>query len=263
MTDYQIMNPQASIPVVANVPHSSDFIPAEYLGDFSLDAEAMAREHAAIVDWFSDELFAPIWEFGGCGLISGFSRLLVDTERFADDAQEVMAARGIGVLYERTTQLELLRMKPAPERREELLRRYYEPYHAQLNSLVADTVARFGRCILLDCHSFPEHSLPYELGQGGQRPDICLGTDPLHSPESLLNGLEEVTARFGWSCARNAPFAGMVVPLQWYGDPRVTGAMLEVNRKLYMDEARTLPTQGVAQVREWVSALMQSLHPQG
>ena len=255
MQPFIIRNPEPAIPVLLNLPHASAWIPEEYLGDFALDKAGLAQEHAAIVDWFTDELFAPIMEAGGCGLISRFSRLLVDTERFADDSQEVMARRGIGVLYERTTRLELLRLKPSPARRAELLRRFYEPYHAAMTELVSQIVERFGRCILLDCHSFPEHSLPYELNPAAPRPDICVGTDPSHSPESMVRQLENLTARFGWSFACNTPFAGMVVPQAWYGDGRVTGVMLEVNRKLYMDEQKTTRGSEFARVVEWVRSI--------
>jgi N-formylglutamate deformylase len=257
LTCFDIHNPNPTSPVVLNIPHACDFIAPEYRSDFVLDDAALAKEQAAIVDWFTDELYSPFVEAGGCALVAQFSRLLVDPERFADDSKEVMSERGIGVLYERTTQLKLLRHKPTAERRRELLQRYYEPYHARLTALVSQTIERFGHCILFDCHSFPEHVLPYELSSLQERPDICLGTDAHHSPDALVQKLEAVTARFGWSCARNTPFAGMVVPLDFYGDSRVTGAMLEVNRKLYMDEKTTQRSAGFERVTQWVRELAQ------
>ena len=41
----------------------------------------------------------------------------------------------------------------------------------------------------------------------------------------------------GYSVAVDAPFAGALVPLSYYRkDDRVLSVMIEVNRRLYMDE---------------------------
>jgi len=78
---------------------------------------------------------------------------VVDPERFADDAQEPMAAVGQGAVYTRTSLGRQLRLED-PAARLLLLERYFEPYHAALDALVASTLARFGRCLVPDCHSF-------------------------------------------------------------------------------------------------------------
>jgi N-formylglutamate deformylase len=79
--------------------------------------------------------------------------------------------------------------------------------------------------------------LPYELDQGRDRPDICLGTDEFHTPERLT---DELVLRFsteGLSVAINRPFSGALVPMHYFrnGD-RVTSIIVEVNRRLYLDE---------------------------
>lgn len=259
MNPYRVLNSEPSIPVLANIPHAVALIPPEYGDQFVLTAAELEAEQRAIVDWFTDELYQPIVSAGGCALIAGVSRLLVDTERFADDEQEVMARRGVGVIYERTTRQARLRRPLTGDERAVLLQRFYEPYHAEMAALVQGIVNRFGRCVILDCHSFPAKALPYELTPDADRPAICLGTDPNHTPESLVTRLETITAGFGWRCARNTPFAGTIVPLQLWGDERVSSVMLEVNRGLYMDEATTTRAAGFPEVVGWVDEVIQGV----
>lgn len=69
------------------------------------------------------------------------------------------------------------------------------------------------------------------------RPEICIGTDDLHTPDHLTNTIAKAFAGFG-TVGVNEPFIGTYVPLQQYGtDQRVHSVMIEIRRDLYMDEA--------------------------
>ena len=69
------------------------------------------------------------------------------------------------------------------------------------------------------------------------RPDICIGTDDFHTPEWLEKKLFTSFERHGFSVELNRPFAGSIVPMKYYQkEPRVLSVMIELNRKLYMDE---------------------------
>jgi hypothetical protein len=65
------------------------------------------------------------------------SRLVVDVERFPRDADEPMAARGMGVVYRATSSLRPLRRALSPAEREALLCAWYHPHHARLEQAVA------------------------------------------------------------------------------------------------------------------------------
>ena len=96
---------------------------------------------------------------------------------------------------------------------------------------------QFGRALIVDCHSFPDKALPYELNQDGDRPDICLGTDAFHSPKYLVGAAEELFSQRGYSVASDYPFEGALVPEKHYRvAPQVESIMIELNRKLYMNE---------------------------
>ena len=53
-----------------------------------------------MTDHFTDELFAG--SSGTARVVYPVSRLVVDPERFVDDAQETMVSRGMGVIYTKT-----------------------------------------------------------------------------------------------------------------------------------------------------------------
>src|SRR5216683_2193612 len=111
------------------------------------------------------------------------------------------------------------------------------PHHSTLERLVSDVVARSGVCLIVDCHSFSSVALPYELDQTSERADICVGTDPFHTPSLIRDTIVEAAEEEGFSVAVDAPFAGALVPPSSYRkDHRVLSVMIEVNRRLYMDE---------------------------
>lgn len=219
--------------IILHVPHASLYIPADVKSQFLLSERDLGAEILAITDRYVDELFA----VPGTAMIkSPVSRLVVDMERFRSDEDEVMAAVGMGAVYERTSDGQKLR-DITPAVRAALLERYYDPYHREFESAVAAWLDREGRCLIIDCHSFPSRPLPYELDQDPDRPEICLGTCDFHTPERLRDYTRDWMAKH-FSVAMNRPFAGTFVPSRFYRrDERVSSIMIEVNRSLYMDEA--------------------------
>jgi N-formylglutamate amidohydrolase len=238
MNSCSVIKRQVSIPLVANVPHSSAFIPGDARDPFALSDAELEAEILRMTDWYVHELFLPVVQLGGVMVRYDVSRLVVDPERFEDDAEEVMATKGQGVIYTHDSHGNRLRTSdPSKAEREALLERFYRPYHRAAEDEVTQMLERFGRCLILDCHSFPLKPLPYEFDQDPDRPDICLGTDSFHTPDSLLEQVELSLKKHHLSTARNRPFAGTYVPLAFHQkDQRVWSIMLEVNRKLYMSE---------------------------
>jgi len=219
-----------------HVPHSSTEIPADLRSTFLLSDEQLRREILRMTDWFTDELFAlPAQE--ATTIRFPVSRLVVDPERFVDDAEEPMAARGMGVIYTKTADGQPLRALPTPEERQELLDRFYHPHHQRLVEAVQGAVERNGACLVIDCHSFPSVSLPCDLDQAPGRPDICIGTDSFHTPDWLAPLAAERFAAAGLTVAVNRPYAGALVPAEFHGrDRRVSSLMIEVSRRRYMQE---------------------------
>ena len=218
---------------VFHIPHSSTVIPAEDRERFFLSDRALRRELLRMTDRYTDDLFRG----PGQRVVMPVSRLVCDAERFRDKTREIMTGQGMWVCYTRTSDGEPLKTTDAAYEAE-ILRRYYDPHHRALTGAVDRALEQTGRCLLVDCHSFAAARLSYEVSEAQPRPQICIGTDPFHTPAALENRCRELFERLGYTVAVNTPFAGVLVPEKHYGrEPRVRAVMLEVNRSLYMDEA--------------------------
>jgi N-formylglutamate deformylase len=235
--------------VVLHIPHASRQVPAEERQAIRLEDRALERELLRMTDAYTDELF-PATAVEAARLVFPVSRLVCDVERFPSDEDEPMAQRGMGAIYTRTSQGEVLREPPHASDRQMLLDRWYRPHHSTLEGLVNDVAARSGVCLIVDCHSFPSVALPYELDQDSDRADICIGTDPFHTPALIRDAMIAAAENESYSVAVDAPFAGALVPLSSYRrDRRILSVMIEVNRRLYMDERTGSQTEGFGKVR--------------
>ena len=236
---YSVLNRYPTIPVVANVPHSSAFIPEDVREQFVISEQELHEEQRRLVDWFTDDLYAGIIRCGGCVVRHDVSRFVLDPERFEDDAEECMAKQGMGVIYTHGYSGKRIRRELSLDQREDLLNRYYRPYHAELIARTEEVLERFGRCIVIDCHSYPAAPLPYELDGTSERADVVLGTDKIHTPQSVTALVERLSLEAGYSFGIDRPFAGTYLPLPLYRDPRLFGFMFEINRATYMNEVTT------------------------
>jgi N-formylglutamate amidohydrolase len=119
---------------------------------------------------------------------------------------------------------------------------------------------KFGRCFIIDCHSFASKPLPYELNQSSKRPEICIGTDSFHTPESVISTIKAFCKKSKLEVALNEPFSGTYVPLKFYKkDKRVSSVMLEINRSLYMDEKSGLRLKSFDNFQKLLSGLISEL----
>ena len=224
-----------SIPIIVHVPHSAIDIPADVREGILLEDDALNRQLLMMTDWYTDEMIDT--ERTGVTVVRySVSRLVVDPERFRDDEEEMMAEVGMGAVYTRTLGGTTLRRFDAGER-EALLQRFYDPHHRRMNELTAKILEEHVQCLILDLHSFPAHPLPYELNQSPDRPDICIGKDDFHSPDTLVVTAVNFFEGRGFAVKINEPFAGVFVPSDFYQKEQCLRAiMVEVNRSLYMNE---------------------------
>lgn len=239
---FEVIAPSAAArPLVLHVPHAGTMIPVE-ARDGLLPSDAdLDREKLRLTDWHTDRLFAWGRGIGATMMVNRLSRLVVDPERFADDALEPMAAVGQGAVYTFGTDGRRLR-RLGDEERQALISRWYDPYHAELTAVVGSMLDRFGTCLILDCHSFATVPLASEQDQSPQRPDVCIGTDDFHTPPELVAGLVAGASAEGFKVDVDRPFSGAMVPSVWYRrEKRVTSVLIEVRRGLYCDERTGTP----------------------
>lgn len=237
--------------VILHVPHDSVAIPADLRSQFLLDDAELGRELNRMTDHLTLKLFADSSSMASV-VFAPVSRLVVDVERFPNDNDEPMAARGMGAVYTTTSQLTPLRRYLVSDERESLMRDFYRPHHSRLEDAVTKAVDLHGRCLVIDCHSFPSVALPYELADPTKkRPDICVGTDDFHTSAALAGALVSAFRWQGWSVSLNEPFTGALVPAGRYRkDSRVQAVMVEVNRRLYLREDDAAPLPEFAETAE-------------
>ena len=74
-------------------------------------------------------------------------------------------------------------------------------------------IETLGKSLIVDCHSFPSHPLQCDKDQAIPRPDICIGTDPFHTPKALVEVAESAFRNVGLSVGIDRPYDGTIVPL--------------------------------------------------
>lgn len=220
--------------MILHIPHSSRNVPAALRVQITLDDAALDVELTRMTDAYTDELFVfP----GATYVVFPISRLVVDVERFIEDKDEPMAAAGMGVIYTLTSQGLPMRRPLSDRARERLISDYYAPHHRRLEEAVRSELDAHGHALLVDCHSFPSKPLPCDRDQSEPRPDFCIGTSNYHTPAKLREAARESIVRHGLSVFENKPYADCLVPLIFCQKNRdVHAIMIEVNRRLYMDE---------------------------
>ena len=222
--------------MILHIPHSSKRIPPGIQESILLSNEELESELLRMTDAFVDELFT-CGETEAIRAVFPYSRLVVDVERFLDDAKEPMAAKGMGAVYLKTSTGKQLRKQLSGAEHHFLIEEYYIPHHNELVSLVEKALKDHGYCIILDCHSFSSIPLPHEPDQTLNRPDICIGTDSFHTPDWLSGSVMDIFLKQGFRAELNRPFSGTIVPGAYYRKtPAVMSLMIEINRSHYMDE---------------------------
>jgi N-formylglutamate deformylase len=259
---------RALSPVIFASAHSGRDYPAEFVAAARLDALALRRSE----DSFVDELFGAAPELGAPLLAATFPRAYCDANRepweldpgmfdtplppWVNSASPRVGA-GLGTIARVVAGGEGIYRRKLPFAEAEWrVRHCWQPYHAALAVLIAETRDHFGHCLLVDCHSMPTHP-----GQQGPPPDMVLGDAHGTTCAPRATRLVETTlAGFGYRIQRNDPYAGGYVT-RHYGRPRegVHVLQLELARPLYMDEARIEPNLGMERLRADITRLIARL----
>ena len=244
---------------VIHVPHAATLVPSGVREQFVLTDEQLADEIRLMTDHLTDDLFA-MPEAVALTVRFPVSRLVVDPERFEVDEDELMSGRGMGAVYQQTSGQTPLRRPLIDQEREALLERWYRPHHRALTAAVATVLQAKDSCLIIDAHSFPSVPLPYELDQNPDRPDICIGADEFHTPPALKDLAVALCREAGWTVAVNRPFAGALVPMAYFGkDSRVRAVMIEVNRRLYLDQQTGVRGPDFDRCRATISSVLHGL----
>jgi N-formylglutamate deformylase len=238
---------EQTCPIVFSSPHSGRNYSADFMTDSRLDARALRRSE----DSFVDELFGFAPAFGAPLISANFPRAFCDVNRerweldpdmFSDplpgycNVTSRRVAAGFGTIarvvasgeaiYRRKLRFEEARMR---------VETCWEPYHAALRALIDATSARFGGCLVIDCHSMPEDAPRFR-----EQARFVLGdAHGASCAPKIVQVVESQLQASGYVVRRNDPYAGGYVT-RFYGRPTlgIHVLQLEIARRLYMDERR-------------------------
>jgi N-formylglutamate deformylase len=239
--------------VVVCSPHSGRDYPPEMLRRTVLDMAALRSSE----DAFVDRLLADVPSMGAPLLCASTPRAWLDLNRGPEELDPALVqgiargalsprvSSGLGVIPRVVAQgRPIYAGKITREEAHARIDAVWRPYHACLGQLLDHARARFGRAVLVDCHSMPHEAIE-GLGGGarGAAPEIVLGDRFGASAEAgIVEGVEAAFASRGFRVGRNAPFAGAFTA-QHYGRPSrgQHAVQIEIDRAIYMDEARIEP----------------------
>jgi len=239
-------------PLVISFPHSGTLIPEGIAARMTPVALSVPD-----TDWHVPRLYALALErcaaghdaagHGVAGIEARLSRYVIDLNRPPDDAALYPGQVSTGLCPAQSFSGEALYagsatdVAPAPDVEEVEARRtrWWAPWHAALDALVAETCARHGFCVLLDAHSI-RSEVPRLFG--GRLPDLNLGTNDGRSCNDALaqRAMQVLGGQRAFSAARDGRFkGGYITRSRGLPDAGVHALQLEIAQSAYMDETGT------------------------
>ena len=254
-------------PLIFASPHSgTDYDPA-FVASSRLDEKSLRRSE----DSFVDEIFAGAPESGAPLLCALYPRAYLDPNRepyeldpemFSDPLPSHVKTRsdrvraGFGTIARMVASgAEIYAGKMSYAEAERRIDTLYRPYHQALEELIETTLRDFGAAFVLDCHSMPSVGGPTDRDRGTPRPDIVLGDRfGASCKPAVVETAERILRDLDFSVRRNEPYAGAFTTAH-YGQPgrRVHALQIEVNRRLYMNEATVARSRDLPELKRKMS----------
>ena len=262
----------AAVPLVLDSPHSGRDFPADF------DAAVTEFDLREGEDCYVDELYRPATELGVPLLSARFPRTYLDPNRHRGDIdlelieggrwphEHVPSGKarigkalvwrtlddGRAIYSRRLTVAEVVSR----------IERCHAPYHQRLRALLDETHRRFGAVYHLNCHSMPAvGGAQGEGGQGQPRADFVLGDrDGSTCDPAFTEFVRATLAAMGYEVAVNHPYKGVEL-VKAYSEPRRRrhSLQVEVNKRLYMDEATRSRHPGFAVLQADLSRLAEAI----
>ena len=255
-------------PVVFASAHSGRAYTSDFIAESRLDPATLRRSE----DSFVDELYGAAPALGAPLLTASFPRAWCDANRepweldpamFADrlpafcNTASGRVRAGFGTIARIVADgAPIYRRKLLFAEAEDRIQTCWKPYHAALSQLIESTRARFGACLVIDCHS-----MPTERTAGRAPVSFVLGdAHGASCGPRVVGHVEDWLRRRGHDARRNDPYAGGYVT-RHYGRPdRGTHVLqIEISRSLYMVEALHRRRPAFAEIREEITALAADL----
>jgi len=258
-------------PLVFASPHSGRLYPPDMMAAAALDAQSIRSSE----DAFVDDLIGRAPELGVATISARYARAYIDLNReafeldpamFADELPEFARARtarvaaGLGAIARVVSEgQEIYARKLTFAEARQRIDGAHRPYHETLARLLGEAHAAHGFAILVDWHSMPAAAArtggrdrPCDMVLGDRFGAACAGLLPAR--------VERELEAQGYRVARNTPYAGGYTT-EHYGRPsrRTHALQIEINRALYLNEARLTPTAGFERLKTDLEAVTRAL----
>jgi N-formylglutamate amidohydrolase len=223
-----------------HIPHSGTKIPNEFINDYLLSEKNLKKQILEYCDLHTDKIYQPLkdkFKF----IQFEQSRMFCDVERFFDDKEEDMYLKyKLGWFYE----TQILNNKPLRNtKNKNIISKYYIEHHNKLNNLTDKLLKKYGTVTILDLHSFSNEKYWFQ-DKDTIYPDICIGFEDYHKDNRVVAIIQDLFKNFNVSL--NKPYTGSLVPINYYKkNPKVKSVMIEINKKLYLNEEQNISTSGL------------------
>ena len=262
--------PHQAVPLVFDLPHSGRHYPADFRYKPSL-VELRRGEDA-----FVDQLLVDAPEHGATMLIANYPRCYIDVNRSPDDIDAELLAepwpealqptektkKGLGLIRRYVVPgMEVHRDRLSVAEVRHRLDEIYWPYHHALRPLLDQTRNSFGLVWHIDWHSMKSIGNAMTDDPGQARPDFVLGNqDGTTSGPEVMSLVADTLKEFGYSVGVNSLYKGGHI-VRGYGAPAdgIHSMQIEMNRALYLDEARIECHEGAAKLRQVFTTLTQRM----
>ena len=266
-----VIGPRApEVPLVFDSPHSGSHYPVGFKTIVS--HKRMRRAE----DAFVDELFAAVPGYGGTLIGATFPRLFVDPNRAPEDflASDATgrfdmklnpsrrAEVGKGIVWTRLHGLSSLYDSPLTA--EEVMSRienYWRPYHGAVESALNGVYEKFGRVFHVNCHSMRALGNPSDDDGASARPDFVISDgDQVTSGKEFTEFISTYLKNQKYTVFINQPYKGADL-VHRYSEPKNErhSIQIEINRKLYMDEASVTKSETFESFRVVITGLVAAL----
>ena len=260
-----------ALPLVFDSPHSG----TDYPEDFGTVVPADVIREAE--DTLVDALFAAAPAHGARLIGALFPRSYCDPNRSERDVDpELLAepwpgplepgpktALGVGAIWRlHSTGQPMYDRKLSVAEVRHRLETYLRPYQSAVKRALDALHNAFGGVWHVNCHSMPTVSNAVAKEGGGvHRPDFCIGDGAGTTCDPAFTELAaDFLADAGYEVTVNTPYQGAELVRAWAAPARNRHSlMIEVNRRLYLDERTREPSAGFGETEalltDWVAAL--------
>ena len=231
-------------PLIISIPHAGSYYPKEFLRYKSIDIKKLKIMEDFKTDTFIDKIDLNLADI----FIAECSRAVVDLNRSRQSLdnsmfnskiktipnEEILLIKsGLGVIPSKCYSEEIFKAKLPNFYISKMLKRYYDPFHKELNDRINYLKVKFGVVFLIDIHSTPTLS-----NNKKNFPDVIIGDNfGKSSEENFKKKIISTFNNLNLRLSINSPYSGGYITRR-YGkkDKNVNAIQLEISKNYYMDE---------------------------